>query len=56
MITTLTSIDNKTTKVKRLRENRFCLFAFLLSRFCFMVGLFFYMLSSTLESFLSPRI
>jgi len=30
--TTPTSIDNKTTKVKRLREDRFCVFFFF---FCF---------------------
>jgi len=41
MTTTPTSTNNKTTKVKRLREDRFCLFAFLLSRFCFVVGFFF---------------
>ncbi len=41
MTTTPTSTNNKTTKVKRLREDRFCLFAFLLFRFCFVVGLFF---------------
>jgi len=28
MTTTPTSIDNKTTKVKRLRENRFVFFCF----------------------------
>jgi hypothetical protein len=39
-IATPTSTYNKTTKVKRPREDRFCLFAFLLFEFCFVVGLF----------------
>jgi hypothetical protein len=38
--TTLTSIGNKTTKVKRLREGGFCVFCFVFG-FCFVVGLFF---------------
>jgi len=43
MIATPTSIDNKTTKVKKLREDSFCVlfFAFILSRFCFVEGSFF---------------
>jgi hypothetical protein len=42
------SDNNKTTKVKRLREYRFCIFfAFLLCRFCFVVS-FFNILSSSL--------
>jgi len=46
---TPTSIDNKTTKVKKKRENRFYVFfAFLLFGFCFMVGPFFY-------NFIKPR-
>ncbi len=53
MSTTPTSIDNKTTKVKRLREDRFCIFSFcfsfILVLFC--GGSFFYTLSSNLESF-----
>ncbi len=54
-ITTLASINNKTTKVKRLKEARFCIyflklifFAFLLSRFCFVVFFFF-------NTFVKPR-
>ncbi len=39
--TTLASTNNKITKVKRLKEDKFCVFfVFLLSGFCFMVGLF----------------
>ncbi len=41
MIATPASTYNKTTKVKRPREDRFCFLAFLLSEFCFVVGLFF---------------
>jgi len=41
MTTTPTSTDNKTIKVKRLKEDMFCLFAFLLFKFCFVVGPFF---------------
>ncbi len=39
-IATPTSTYNKTTKVKRPREDRFCLFAILLFEFCFVVGRF----------------
>jgi len=44
MTTTLASINNKRTKVKRLKEDRFCVFfALILSRFCFVMGpLFIY--------------
>jgi hypothetical protein len=41
MTSASTSIGNKTTKVKRLKENKFCVFCFLLFGFCFVVGLFF---------------
>jgi hypothetical protein len=40
MIITLASINNKTTKIKRLREDKFCVFFFLF-RFCFVAGPFF---------------
>jgi hypothetical protein len=50
-----TSTCNKTTKVKRLKEDGFVFFAFFLFGFCFVVGLFFRLLSS-LESSLSPKI
>jgi hypothetical protein len=40
--TTLASIDNKRTKVERLREDKFCVFfCFFLFGFCFVVGPFF---------------
>jgi len=39
-ITTPISTCNKTTKVKRLREDGFVFFAFLLFGFCFVVGPF----------------
>jgi len=58
MTTIAASIDNKKTKVKRLKEDRFCVFfAFLLSGFYFVVGLFLKnILSSSLKRFISPRI
>jgi hypothetical protein len=59
MMTTIArSIYNKTTKVKRLREDRFCVFFVLfLSRFYFVMGLFFKnILSSSFKRFISPRI
>ncbi len=47
--TTPASINNKTTKVKKIKEDRFYVFfAFLLFGFCFMVGPFFY-------TFIKPR-
>jgi len=44
MKTTPTSTNNETTKVKRLREGRFCvfLFFFFLFGFCFVVGHIYY--------------
>jgi hypothetical protein len=36
------SACTKTTKVKRLKEDGFCAFAFLLFRFCFVIGFSFY--------------
>jgi hypothetical protein len=54
MATTLTSIHNKTTKVKRLKENRFSVF--LLSRFCFVVGLFFYAFDKLRKFFISKNL
>jgi hypothetical protein len=43
MKTTPASTDNETTKVKRLREDRFCVFLlFFLSRFCFVMGHIYY--------------
>ncbi len=49
---TLASINNKRTKVKRLREDRFCVFfAFLLSGFCFVAGLFFIYFCRALKVF-----
>jgi len=55
MTTTPTSMDNKTTKVKRLREDRFCVFFFVWVLFC---GGFFLkkILSSSLEIFISLTI
>jgi hypothetical protein len=45
MTATLTSTNNNTIKVKRPREDRFCIFLlFFLSKFCFVVGCFFYAL------------
>jgi hypothetical protein len=38
MITSPTSIDKNTTKVKRLRKDRFCPFVVVLFRFCFVAG------------------
>jgi len=38
--TTPASTNNKTIKVKRLKENKFCVFFFFLFGFCFVVGLF----------------
>jgi hypothetical protein len=43
---TPTSIGNKTTKVKKLREDGFWYFVFVLFGFCFVVGLFFYVFQS----------
>jgi hypothetical protein len=57
MTTTPTSIDNKTTKVKRLREDKFCVFfAFLLFGFCFMVGPFFYTFVKPRKKFISKNL
>jgi len=56
MKTTPTSTDNETTKVKRLREDRFCVF---LLFFCLGFVLWwvtFIMLLSSLKSFLSSKI
>ncbi len=54
-IATLASIDNKTTKVKSLREDRFGVF-FSLSWFCFVGVLFlFKIFSSSLENFLISK-
>jgi hypothetical protein len=50
----LASIHNKTTKVKRLRENRFSIF--LLSRFCFVVSLFFYTFDKLRNFFISKNL
>jgi hypothetical protein len=48
-----TNINDKTTNVKRLKEDKFCVFLF---RFCLVVGPFFFTLSSSLEKKLSPKI
>ncbi len=54
MTATPTSIDNKTTKVKRVREDRFCVF-FVLVLFC--GGSFFLILLSSLKiSFISKNL
>jgi hypothetical protein len=56
-VTTPTSTNNKTTKIKRLREDRFCVFVlFLLSEFCFVVGPFFMFLSSLKSFFITKTI
>jgi hypothetical protein len=53
-VTTPTSIDNKKTKVKKLKENGFCVFlffCFFLFRFCFVVGPFFLHFRQTYKVF-----
>jgi len=51
-----TSTCNKTTKVKRLREDEFCVFCFSFVWVLFCGGSFFFTFLSSLEIFLSPRI
>jgi hypothetical protein len=55
MTTTLTSTCNKTTKVKRLKEDGFCVFCFSFVWVLFCGG-YFFRLSSSLKSFLSLKI
>jgi hypothetical protein len=56
MIIAPTSTSNKTTMMKRLKEDGFWLFGFSFVWVLFCDGSFFLTLSSSLESFLSPRI
>ncbi len=57
MKTTPTSTNNETTKVKRLREDRFCVFLFFFFGLGFVLWwVTFIMLLSSLKSFLSPKI
>jgi hypothetical protein len=55
MTTTLTSIGNKTTKVKRLREGGFCVLCFFFLKFCG-GSFFFYIFVKPKKFFLSLRI
>jgi hypothetical protein len=50
-ITTPKSIGNKTTKVKRLKEDGFCVFLFLFCLGFVLWRVFFFMFSSSLKSF-----
>jgi len=56
MKTTPTSTNNETTKVKRLREDRFCVFLFFFGLGFVLWWVTFIMLLSSLKSFLSPKI
>ncbi len=55
-IVTPASIGNKTTKVKRLKEDGFCVFNFSFDWVLFCGGSFSFKLLSSLESFLPPKI
>jgi hypothetical protein len=56
MIATPTSIDNKITKVKRPREDRFCVFLLFFCLGFVLWWVLFFMLLSSLTKNLSPKI